>query len=270
MLKKLSGLKDILWALGIIVCLGAFVIVLFVTAATRYSGEKQERALDLGSLNIVDEGTAQDIPADAAIYGQLRKMPETKDAGEEYLSTLTFLTDSIMVGLRDSVATTPEIWGSEAGNLPMNAVADWEILYSDSSRLSVSNACMVVKPKILVIAVGSDALASMDHDSFVTAYTNLIQTVRAASPETKIVCCSVLSVTGFYTSLDGLTADMTVSACEWVQEVCTNTGCYYADLGEELNSGLTLSDGYAGANGKSLNAAGLAVVLSYFRHHALS
>ena len=94
--------------------------------------------------------------------------------------------------------------------------------------------------------------------------------IQSASPETRIICCSIGSVTAAYTGTDRLTAERIAQANQWIQQVCADTGVYYADLGAILNdtSG-ALSAEYAATDGRSISSAGISKIMEYFRMHGI-
>lgn len=270
MLKKIQAFKDILWALAIGVSLIAVFIGFIFAAVKRYNGPKEARTLDLGSVIIKDEGTAQELPENGTVYGELRELVKSKDAGEEYISSACFLTDSVMIGLKNQSLTGGPVWSSESGTLPMSEILTWNIVYSDGSKLNPGNACMVAKPAILVLAIGSDGLPGCTADSFISGYKMLISNINASSPNTKIICCAIPPVTSSYIAAEGLNNQMISEANGWIRQICTDTGCYYTDPTADLITDGQLSVGYAEADGKTLNTAGLQAVLSYLRNHALT
>ena len=270
MLDRLTGLKNILWAIGIALCLLLLFIGLIFSAATPYGGDADPRTADLNAVK--DQNSELDLSSLNFVNadGTLVTLKDTPDAGEEYLRSVVFLTDSIMVSLRSQSLTGGDIWSSDSGYLPMGSIGSWNILYSDGSKISPAEACRVTKPAILIIAVGSDGLASVTKEEFITGYERLIAGILAESPDTKIVCCSVAPVADGYSSLDGLTDEMAANASDWVKEVCRATGVYFADTADVVRSGSDLNPKYAAANNKALNTEGLKAVLEYFRTHALS
>lgn len=273
--KKLLGLKDIIWALGIVISLGALFVGFVIAATHKYTGEEYSGRVELGGA---PEETVQDEPlssSPAAGDGTLHELPDTKDYGQDYIDGLTFLCDSALIGLRDygvladGIETT-QVWGSSAGNIPFDTLSSCRIKYpADDSTITAAEAAMIKKPAILVISVGSDGLAAATRDSFIEAYKTLVTSIQSASPSTKIVCCSITSVTPTYAGMDGLTAAIVGEANEWLKEVCTETGAYYADIGRELHASGYLMSEYASSNGKGLNNAGLSKVLEYLRVHAV-
>jgi hypothetical protein len=264
------------------VCLGAVLVSLALAAFTRYSGPKERGGVHLGQD--VSGQTAQASPAgvDAGASaaaaegdGSLHRLEETADAGQAYIDSLTFLLDSTMIGLRDygmlsDGIETVQVWGSAAGNIPADTIASCVIRYpNDGSEISAVNAAMVARPERLVICLGSDGLAKVDRETFIDSYTRLLQGLRSASPDTVIIVCSLPSVSPSYDGVDNLSSYLVGEANDWIRDVCAATGAWYCDCGSVLrdSTGNLMSE-YAAANGKTLNSAGLDLILSYLRGHA--
>ena len=284
MQSKLSVLKNIAWAAAIALCLLAVLIAFIIAAFTRYGGEQQDGVLSLGGSAAQaekDSGGADATSGGSAAQalpgsGTLNTLAESADGGQSYIDSLTFLCDSALIGLRDyglltAGTATSQVWGSAAGDIPAGELGSCLIKYpADGSEISPANAAMVAKPSILVISLGMDGLAETDQESFTAAYTKLVTDILAASPETRVICCSLSSVSAGYTGVEGITKDMVIAADEWIKQVCINTGAYFADAGSAVTeaSGLLLTE-YASANGKALNSSGLNKILEYLRSHAL-
>ena len=262
-MKGLTIFKNIFWAIGIVACLLALVVGFGVSAFTKYSppGEYEEAQQ---SEEIFLEST-----------GTLNRLGETADGGQSYIDGLTFLVDSTLIGLRDygllsGGTSTSQVWGSAAGNISVENIADPTIKLNDGSEKLVSQAAAELKPSVLVISLGMDSLQKVDRVTFEANYAALVNNIRAASPNTKIILCSLSSVTSAYNSPDGITIEMANTAEGWVQNVCRSTGVYYADVTKEVKdtSGTLLSD-FAGVNNKALNTTGLNKVLEYLRCHTV-
>lgn len=274
--KKLLGLKDIIWAFCIIISLGALFVGFIIAATHKYTGEDYTGRVELGGIQ--DSTAVQEEPITSApLVGDmtLHELPDTKDYGQDYIDGLTFLCDSALIGLRDygllsdGFATT-QVWGSSAGNIPFETLTSCKIKYpADGSTITAAEAAMIKKPAILVISVGSDGLSAATEETFTEAYRTLVTSIQSASPSTKIVCCSITSVTPTYAGTDGLTAAIVGEANVWIKNVCTETGVYYANIGSELHASGYLMSEYASSNGKGLNNAGLTRVLEYLRVHAV-
>lgn len=278
---KLNTIKNLAWALAIGVTLLALLLGLLFAAFTRYGGEMERPQVQLGAQQLestaesTGPATAEETPVQTAT-GTLITLPETQDAGQEYLDSLTFLCDSATIGLRDygllsqGLATT-QVWGTQSGSLPASSFADCVIRYpGDGSQISPGDAAMIAKPAILVISIGQDGLAEVDQLRFTENYEALIRQIRASSPGTIIVCCSITTLGPSYTGTDGLTRDGISWANDWIQQVCKDTGAYFCDVSNAMrDSTNVMEENLLSANGKTLNSAGLHAWLDYIRTHAV-
>lgn len=273
---KLTGIKNLIWTLFIVIALIAVVVGLFSAVFTKYYGGKQDYAMGLGN-NVVapagkGENTAAEIGTGSGISrGELKQLAQTEDAGADYISSTIFLCDSTFIGLRDlAVVDTSQVWGSSSGSLPIKSILDSTIKFpNDGSEISPENAAMVIKPKILVIAIGTDELADTDEETFIGNYNTLIRNIRLASPDTQIVCCGLPSISEEYSGRDGLTVTIMSDGNDWIKLVCRDTGAYFLDVQEALSESVQLLARFASSNGRSLNRNGLQTFLEYFRTHAV-
>lgn len=278
---KLTTIKNLAWALAIVVALLALLLGLLFAAFSRYDGEMERPTIELGAARRSTDAESAS-PADPAApvqaaTGSLVTLAETKDAGQAYIDSLTFLCDSATVGLRDygllsgGIATT-QVWGGVSGSLPVGTLANCLIYYpNDGSSISPADAAMVSKPRILVISLGQDGLANVDQEGFVANYEALIRSIRERSTSTIIVCCSITFVGAGYSGSDGLDGDTISWGNEWVQQVCRETGAYYCDVANAMrDSTNVLTSGFASSNKKTLNSAGLSFFLQYLRTHAVA
>ena len=269
MFDRITGLKNILWAIGIVLCLLALFVGVVVSAVSPYHGETDPRTPDLNAVR--DRNTSADVSALTFVEpeDQLHLLRESKDAGAEYISSSVFLTDSVMLVLREQALTGGDVWSSDFGILPMGSISTWNILYSDGSKISPADACMITKPERLFIAIGSDGLDKLSHDDFVSGCTALINAILRVSPETRIVCCSIPPLADGYDGEEYIDNDMIANANDWLRELCLNTGIYSADTAAAVTTGGVLDPKYAGADNRSLNTAGAQAVLDYLRTHAI-
>lgn len=269
-MTKRSGIKDMIWA----VCIGLALLALFVgfvlTAVGRWYGDKSRPVMNIGAKTVVEGGAAEVGSGTGTVAdGKLHQLKKTADAGQDYLDSLTFLVDSSLIGLRDSGLTQGQVWSSDSGELDMSLAYGWNIVYpGDGSVISPANAAMILKPGILVIAVGSDGVGELGEEDFVENYGMLIDSILAASPETRVVLGSVCSVTTAYAGFDGWNADRAALVNSWIQKVCENTGALYADWSGSLTDGGYLRPEYATASGRALSNAGLGTLLGWLRTHA--
>ncbi len=274
---RLTAIKNIAWALAIILCLLAVFIGLLFSAFTRNSEEQFRGGVKLGTKPVrteteVDAGTRPAQMGD----GTLQTLPETEDAGQAYIDSLTFLCDSPWVGLRNygmlsGGESTSQVWSSPSGVMAVADLDESKIVFpNDGSIVTAANAAMILQPSILVIALGNDGIPSIDQFDFMDNYERLIKSIRSASPNTWILCLPLTSVTIDYNVGDGLTAAKCAEANTWIQTVCSETGAYYVDAVSAVQdvSGLLLQE-FASADGRTLNSTGINQILQYLRYHAL-
>lgn len=274
MKKNLSAIKNMGWALAIILCLAALLVALIIAAVTPYSGPVERGSVQLNALGDEQEALPQEKQEE--ILGELRTLPESGDAGQSYIDRLTFLCDSSVIGLRDygllsGGTVTNQVWGSTAGNIPANSYSSCQIRYqAEGTEMSPAEAAAKALPSRLVIVLGADGLDAVDQDTFVEGYVSLIRSIQQASPGTVIIVCSISSVSTGYQGVDKVDANTIRTVNGWIKTVCMRTGVYFCDSASALNdrAGWLDSD-YAAVNGKALNTDGLQKFLSYIRSHAI-
>ena len=276
----LTGIKNLIWALAIVLVLAVVLVGLIITMVLGFSGQRQDGTLYLGESSGFSSGSTKQ--PDNGVDGGLGSgtgamaLPDSQDTGLEYLFNLTFLCDESFsavnsFGSNFGSTASAQVWLPAAGSFPAASAASTNIIYpNDGTAKSPADAAGLYQPSRLVIYLGGDALGSTDQASFVTGYTALVREIQAASPETRIICCSIGSVATAYAGVDGLTPGLVRQANQWIEQVCADTGVYYADVGSLLNdtSG-ALSAEYASADGRGINSSGISKVMEYFRMHGI-
>ena len=274
MKRNLSVMKNMGWALAIILCLLVLFVALIIAASLPYSGPIQRGGVQLNELD--SEPTEVVQQKEEIILSELRTLPESQDAGQGYIDGLTFLCDSSVIGLRDYAllaggTATTQVWGSTAGNIPANSFADCRIRYqAEMVEISPAEAAAKAHPARLVVVLGTDGLNGIDEETFVEGYVSLIRSIQEASPNTAILVCSVSSVVTSYNGADGVNANTIRTVNEWIRTVCMRTGVYYCEAGSAVTDNAGWLDGdFAASNGKALNTAGLNKFLEYLRSHPI-
>ena len=277
----ISGLKNIIWAFAIVVSLAALVIGLIVTMVLRYNGEAPDGTMYLGDAG-PSSGLEDPLSDDSGIdggqssSGGLMELPNSQDTGLEYLFNLSFLCENSFsavnsFGANFGSTASSQVWLPAGGTLAAANASSTSIIYpQDGSEKTPGDAAGLYEPSRLVIYLGSDQLSGTTAENFISGYTALIQSVQSSSPNTKIICCSIGSVTAAYAGSDGLSSELIAQANDWIKQVCTSTVVYYADLASVLNDdeGHLIAE-YAAEDGRSISAAGINKVMDYFRMHGI-
>ena len=152
-----------------------------------------------------DEGeAATETPASSVL------LAETEDAGQEYIDKLTFLGDSTTYGLKyyevlSGGKNTTQVWTPASGTLTLFNYATATIVFpEDGQEISIVDAVTRKLPEYLVITLGVNGVSMMDEDWFKTDYTALVQSIQAASPDTKIICNSIYPVENDYEQIESI------------------------------------------------------------------
>ena len=217
-----------------------------------------------------DEGeAASETPASSVL------LAETEDAGQEYIDKLTFLGDSTTYGLKyyevlSGGKNTTQVWTPASGTLTLFNYATATIVFpEDGQEISIVDAVTRKLPEYLVITLGVNGVSMMDEDWFKTDYTALVQSIQAASPDTKIICNSIYPVENDYEQIESINNTNIPQANEWIRAVAEATGCKYADSASVLKAeDGSLREDYGNGDGIHLNADGFNAVLNYLRTHA--
>ncbi len=201
----------------------------------------------------------------------------TADMGQEYIDKLVFLGDSTTYGLGfyDVVPFT-QVWTPASGTMALDNWAIETIDYRDpaspdtSESLSIIDCAARCRPDILVITLGVNGIAFLDEASFKQYYTDLINAVLAASPDTKIICQSLYPVMD--SKAPGGIDNARVNAANvWVRDVAAATGTRYLnshDLLMDSTGNLNAAYNNGDDMGIHLNPDGFAVVMQNLRTHA--
>ena len=199
---------------------------------------------------------------------------ESEDMGQAYIDKLVFLVDATNVGLRSygvlsGGKSTTQVWRTTSGTLTLSGICEKKIIYPETSaEMTVAQAAEKKKPEYLVITLGFEGMNQISREKFIEEYTALINTVKAASPDTKIILQSVYPIAsrvkGKVTNakIDELNSAIYTLAqsCEVKYlDTCTVLKDSSGAMKDELDNGGT---------GWNLNAKGFETVLSYIRTHA--
>ncbi len=274
MKNRLSGFKNLLWAAAILLCLLAMLVGLVFSMSQKRQGQVQSGTITLGKIDRTRSDAGNEAGADNAPERSLIELPSTPKAGLDAVFGMTFLCDKTILGLRTYAehygdGATAQIWTDEnGGGLRASDAAETPIVFVDGSLISPHDAAMVTRPKKIVLYLGGDGLAETNQSDFVSGYTRLVESLREADPGAEIIICSIASVSSNYQGNDGLNPQLIAQANAWIKQVCIATGAYYADLASFLNDeNGYLSDSYLMPDGRSVAAAGIALVVDYFRFH---
>ncbi len=206
-------------------------------------------------------------------------LPETPDAGQAYQDKLTFVGDSLTAhlvsrGVLTGGKETKQVWRTENNMLNLNSEVESQLVRVPGTEefLTIAELAAREKPEILIITLGTDyGVAYLSEADFKACYTGLVNAVKTASPETKIILQSIFPVTDFC-QLKSLTNEKIDIANGWVKAIAAETGCRYLDTQSILKdqNNYLKAEYCIDTDGIHLTADAYRAILTYIRTHALT
>lgn len=198
-------------------------------------------------------------------------LTETTDAGDDYIKQIIFLGDSTTYGLKYYKALEAEqVWTPSSGTLTLDKQSFAKILYpNDGTEILIKEAAAKSKPKYMVITLGVNGISYLDEETFKKEYTNLIQDILAASPDTIVMIQSIFPVARSYQYQKSINNEKINQANIWLVEMADSLGLKYLNTASVLmdDEGY-LPEDYQNGDGLHLNEVSAALVVQYIRTHA--
>ena len=208
-------------------------------------------------------------------------MEQTADYGMAYIDKMIFFGESTTShlasrGVLSGGADTVQVWSEASGTRTLSSKITSQIISTPASvkGLTVIEACKQEKPAYMVLSFGLNGIAQFikDRQSFLNAYSGLIQAIQKASPDTRIILQSVypISESNNTFSVDGLTVNryiLTVNG--WIEELAkTHENTRYCDTASVLRNELNaLIPAYDAGDGIHLTKEAYEAILLYLRTH---
>ena len=214
-------------------------------------------------------------PVDPAVHPCL--LAETEDAGTEYLDDIVFIGDSttysfLYYGKLNGGTDSKQVWTPASRTLTLSYALTTTILYPDTGEeITIEQAVMRKKPRIIVITLGVNGVSFMNEEYFVSVYTKLVNMIAAASPDTKIILQSIFPVARTWEKMESINNEKINRANEWIRCIADDCGVRYLDTISVLavDAGGYLPVSYQNGDGLHLNSNACDIVLRYIRTHAL-
>lgn len=218
---------------------------------------------------------APDIPTNttpntSAVLGQ------TADMGQDYIDSIIFLGDSttyhminraVLSGGKD----TKQVWSGALGTLTLDGnIHKTTIVYPETgTEMTVAEAAAQEKPKYMVITLGVNGVAYATETQFTAYYGKLIDAIKQASPDTKIILQSIFPVSQSYDQKGGKLCNANIDIANgWIMQLAADKGCKYLDTASVLkNDEGTMIALYDAGDGIHMTADGYKAILQYIRTH---
>ncbi|MBO5938643.1 MAG: hypothetical protein J6Q82_03995 [Clostridia bacterium] len=210
---------------------------------------------------------------------------EGKEMGEEYLDSFVFFGESTTYHLksrgvlRGGVNTT-QVWGTDGGTAMLDpSIASLRIRYPETGELlTLSEAAKRKKPERIFLCFGLNGAVQFKKrggDYFKDCYRLLLNEIRTASPETKIVIASCFPVaenmdmSRYSVTLDELNEIIEIIN-GWTIKLCEEERLPYLAVSENLKDEHgRLKTEYQNGDGHHLTREAYLAILNYLRTHAV-
>ena len=239
-------------------------------------------SITLSLFSVSCAGTKKESQADS--YEPCAHILElTEDYGEEYLDGFVFFGESTTYHLKSRGVLkggyeTDQVWATKCGTATLDfTTKDIKIIYPETNEeMTVAEAAALKKPQYVVFTFGlNGAVQKIAHgkEYFQKTYLLLINSVRSASPETRIILQSAFPVsrdmdTSKYT-VNALTLNSYITTInEWSSELAAKEGLKYLNTAEILRTADgTLDKRYDAGDGHHLSKSAYIEILRYIRTH---
>lgn len=270
MIRKFKTFTSLLLAILSILCLFAGCGGDSDGAPEGTEIETKRKPLSSIHINLGTEPQSDETDAPEPDEGGAR-LPLSYDMGSEYIEKFVFICDFQIYGLKSNAMLpsgreTNDVLTGRGGSF--SVMSENPTLYSAEygGELSLTDFVSRRKPEYLLLSVGAGDAAAEDSNAFGTfreKYIALISSIKDASPDTVIICMSLLpgsSSSGFSIYDAARYNDMILIAAE-------ETGTYFLDV----SSAFAASDGYlrpdCDGGSSRLSTTGLKKLLELIRTH---
>lgn len=202
--------------------------------------------------------------------GSGAELAETEDMGQEYIDKFAFLGDSTTYGL-DFYDIIPEerVWTPANGTLTLAYWSTVTIVDEESgTEMTIVELAAKQKPEYLMITLGVNGVSFMDETYFTDEYTKLVNAVKEASPDTKIIINSIYPTSSSYDTSSGIDNTKITAANGWLRKIAEATGVRFINCASVIaDASGWLPSSLSNDNALHLNPDGFAKVLNYIRTH---
>ncbi len=205
------------------------------------------------------------------------------DRGQEYIDSLIFIGESTTYhlksrGVLSGGTDTKQVWAPENGTLNLDmSTKNVKIVYPDTGeKLTFAETAARAKPKYIVFTFGLNGAVQnvrRGADYYKSCYRSLINSVKNASPDTKIIIQSAFPIAKNMDmsnySVDAKTLNEYIDLINsWSLELAREDGHSYLNTAEILKeSDGWLKYGFQNGDGHHLSTEAYVEILAYIRTH---
>lgn len=201
--------------------------------------------------------------------GSSALLPETADAGEEYLDETLFIGDSNTVRLYNNGLISLQQFCAKEGIGTQAALTEGIVTFkNDDTHYTIAQAVAMMKPRRVVITLGTND-TGMEVSDFISNYTELVQAIQASYPYADIIVNTVPPIPADHSTYPNMEQTKIDDFNMALLEMCEQLGLHFLNSAEMLKdeTGYGKAEYYTSGD-IHLKNSGLKAVLTYLRTHA--
>ncbi len=297
-MDKNKNLLYLLWSAAIVLCVALSVFALLFSACAKQEGADESAPTSAFTVESAAPATkapkntaapaketpteseppATPAPAPATpTPAPSTRLAETPDAGRSYLDKFIFLGDSTTYGIGvyygygyTELCPPSQVWTPSSGTLTLSYYNIATVVYPETKEeIPIADAVERGKPEYLLLTLGVNGIAFMDEEWFIRDYTALVQMIREASPDTKIILNSIYPVAASYKYQKDINNEKIRAANGWIERIAADTGVRFLNSYEALvGPDGNLPESSQNGDGLHLTGEAFTTVMQYIRTHA--
>ena len=197
-------------------------------------------------------------------------LEETEDMGDEYWSSITFLGDSTTHGLEVAgFVEKRQVWLPDNKTLTLGRHNIDKIVDPETGEeMFLRDIAALRKPELMVITLGVNGISFLTENGFKAEYTDLLETIMEASPDTKIIINTIYPIANSWKYQQDINNNKIDAANGWLLSIAETVGVRYMCSNTVLkNEYGILAENAHGGDGLHLNSASFEKVVKYIRTH---
>lgn len=197
-------------------------------------------------------------------------LEETEDGGEEYIDNIIFAGDSMALYyvINDEIPGT-QLWHQVSITPETALTSPIYINHIDTEKTFVENF-ELEKPDMVIMTLGTNSAAYMSAEYFYEKYTELVQKIKKASPNTKLIIQSIPPVdASFDESNTGINNDKINKLNYYIGKMCEELDVKFLNSAPAMkDSNGACMEGYCRSDdGIHPTAKGSAALIKFARTH---
>lgn len=255
-------------------CCAAALIATIVSVSMIVSGTKAEPGMPGQSGPGTSSSEQTDSPVNdfkLNLEGNDAVLPETADAGENYLKETVFVGDSNTVRLqKNSLITLDQFVGKEGMGI-QGVMSEKCVFFKDDEKAyTIPEALAMMKPRRIVMMLGTNnADSSTTPENFASTYKAAINAIKNSYSYTDIIVAALPPVPYDHGKYPSITMENIDALNQALADLCKTEGVKFLNTSEVLKNDKGYGkDEYFDKGDIHMNAQGQKVLLNYVRTHA--